>query len=97
MQETWRRDLNAASQELRADLKAVASELRTVSNTLLTLQAQDLGSQLTKLKDVELAGQAKRIETVERDLVKAHQTIKVLWTVGSIAIAILTLWIAWRH
>lgn len=97
IQDRLRNDLRETSLELRNDLKTVAGELQKVSNTLLIIQAQDLGTQLAKLRDGEIATQAKRIEGLERDVVKAHTTIKVLATIGSLAITILAIWVSWRH
>lgn len=97
MQQQWRIDLKETAVELRENLREVATELRGAKDVLIGLQAQDLGTQLAKLRDVELAAQAKRIEGLERDVIKAHTTIRVIIGVWIVVTTILGIWIAWRQ
>ena len=97
MQQQWRIDLKETAVELRENLREVATELRAAKDVLIGLQAQDLGTQLAKLRDGEIANQAKRIEGLERDIIKAHTTIRVITGVWMIVTTALALWIAWRQ
>lgn len=81
---------------LRTDFKDLAKELRTVTEALIAIRAQDVATELAKLKEKDLAGINQRLKAIEDFQLRAVTIFAVIQTLVFGVLALLQVYAAFK-